>query len=135
MSAALLTGALGYGASLVLFLLAVRAIGAARQAAYFATAPFIGALLAVPLLGERPPAAHLFAGAVMALGIIVVVRARHAHPHVHEPLVHEHAHVHDAHHVHAHDASVTEPHSHAHRHERLEHDHSHLPDIHHRHDH
>jgi len=133
--AALVTGALGYGASVVLYLLAVRALGAARQAAYFATAPFVGAVVAVPLLGDRPLPAHLAAAALMALGALLVTRARHAHPHVHEPLEHEHAHVHDAHHAHEHDGPAAEPHSHVHRHGRLAHDHPHLPDLHHRHGH
>lgn len=42
-SAAMLVGLLGYGASLVLFVLALRGLGAARTGAYFSTAPFIGA--------------------------------------------------------------------------------------------
>ncbi len=134
-AAALLTGSLGYGASLVLFLLAVRAMGAARQAAYFATAPFIGALLAVPLLGDRLPPSHLMAGALMAVGIALIIRAHHAHAHLHETAEHEHAHVHDEHHAHVHDGPVAEPHSHLHRHPHLFHDHPHLPDIHHRHGH
>src|SRR6185437_4558376 len=40
-------GLLGYGASLVLFMLALRHLGTARTGAYYATAPFIGAVLAV----------------------------------------------------------------------------------------
>src|SRR6266542_51586 len=51
--AALAVGAVGYGASIVLHLLATRGVGAARQAALFATAPFIGAIVSLPLLGER----------------------------------------------------------------------------------
>lgn len=133
--AALVTGAIGYGASIVLFLLAVRAVGAARQAAYFSTAPFIGATVAVPLLREHPPAAHLAAGALMAIGTVVIVRSRHAHPHLHESVEHEHAHVHDDHHPHLHEGPVAEPHSHVHRHAPLHHDHPHLPDVHHRHGH
>jgi drug/metabolite transporter (DMT)-like permease len=132
---ALVTGSLGYGASIVLHLLAVRSLGAARQAAYFAMAPFIGAVVAVPLLGDSLPPAHLAAGALMAIGIAFIVRARHAHAHLHEAVEHEHAHVHDEHHSHVHDAPVTEPHSHVHRHAPLFHDHPHLPDIHHRHGH
>lgn len=132
---ALGTGALGYGASIVLHLLAVRSLGAARQAAYFATAPFIGALVAMPVLGERLTAAHLASGALMGFGIAAIVRAHHAHTHVHEPEEHEHAHVHDEHHRHAHEDAVAEPHSHLHRHAPLFHDHPHLPDPHHRHGH
>ncbi len=132
---ALLTGAFGYGMSLVLHLLAVRSLGAARQAAYFATAPFVGALVAIPLLHDHLPAAHLAAGALMAVGIAVIVRAHHAHGHEHEPVEHEHAHVHDQHHAHTHQEPVTEPHSHPHQHAPLVHDHPHLPDTHHRHRH
>jgi drug/metabolite transporter (DMT)-like permease len=133
--AALVTGSLGYGASIVLSLLAVRAVGAARQAAYFATAPFIGATVAVVLLRERPSEAQLVAGAIMAAGVVLIVRTRHGHAHLHEPVEHEHAHLHDAHHAHVHEEQVTGPHSHVHRHARLVHDHPHLPDVHHRHDH
>ncbi len=133
--AALATGALGYGVSLVLHLLAVRSVGAARQAAYFATAPFIGAVAAVPLLGERFGAAHLLAGALMAAGLAALLRARHGHLHAHAALEHEHAHVHDEHHAHTHDGPTDEPHSHPHRHAALVHDHPHLPDVHHRHPH
>ncbi len=134
---ALLTGAFGYGMSLVLPLLAVRSLGAARQAAYFATAPFVGALVAIPLLHDHLPAAHLAAGALMSVGIAVIVRAHHAHGHEHEPVDHEHAHVHvhDQHHAHTHQEPVTEPHSHPHQHAPLVHDHPHLPDTHHRHRH
>ena len=132
---ALLTGALGYGLSIVLHLLAVRSLGAARQAAYFATAPFIGAVLAVPLLHDRLAPVDVAAGGVMALGIGLILRTRHAHEHVHEPVEHEHAHLHDEHHVHTHEEPVTEPHSHPHQHGTLVHEHPHAPDTHHRHRH
>jgi len=135
LAAMLATGFLGYGVSILLHLLAMRQLGAARQAAYFATAPFMGALASVPILGERLGAAELGAGAVMAVGVVLLLRARHQHRHVHEPLEHEHAHQHDQHHRHQHDGGVDEPHSHPHRHPRLEHDHPHLPDPHHRHGH
>src|SRR5262249_27086498 len=57
----LLLGSVSYGASIVLFFLALRALGAARVAAYFATAPFVGALAAVPILGDRLRGADLAA--------------------------------------------------------------------------
>src|SRR6185312_1591485 len=50
--AAGLVGLIGYGVSLVLFVLALRHLGAARTGAYFSTAPFIGAALAVIAFGE-----------------------------------------------------------------------------------
>jgi len=133
--AALAVGFGGYGVSIVLHLLAVRGMGAARQAAIFATAPFIGAMVAVPVLLEHLGARDLGAGAVIAAGIAVLLRASHEHLHVHEALEHEHAHVHDDHHRHEHAGQAADPHSHPHGHPPLMHDHPHLPDLHHRHGH
>ncbi|HWE23386.1 MAG TPA: EamA family transporter [Myxococcales bacterium] len=132
---ALAVGAAGYGASIVLHVHAMRALGAARQSAVFATAPFVGALLAVPLLGEPLGSRDAVAAAMMAAGIVLLLREKHAHAHVHEPLEHEHLHVHDEHHQHSHGDGGTEPHSHVHVHERLEHAHPHASDLHHRHRH
>ena len=132
---ALAVGALGYGASIVLHLVATRGLGAARQAALFATAPFIGALISVPLLGERLTVRDVVAGSLMAAGLAAVLRARHAHLHAHEALEHEHAHAHDEHHRHDHRGAVAEPHSHVHTHAPLVHVHPHTPDAHHRHGH
>jgi multidrug transporter EmrE-like cation transporter len=133
----LVVGFLGYGASLALFILALRHLGTARTGAYFATAPFVGALLAVPLFGEPVTLRLLVAGALMAFGVWLHLTERHEHEHAHEPLEHEHPHVHDAHHRHAHgpDDPVGEPHTHRHRHARLVHRHPHYPDLHHRHGH
>ncbi|HSM94301.1 MAG TPA: DMT family transporter [Anaeromyxobacteraceae bacterium] len=134
-AATLVTGFFGYGVSIVLHMLAIRELGAARQGTLFATAPFAGALAALPILGERLSARALLAGGAMAAGVALMVRARHGHLHTHEPLAHEHLHTHDAHHPHAHDDPVAEPHSHPHVHEPLAHDHEHTPDAHHRHAH
>jgi len=134
---ALLLGLLSYGASVVLDAYALRLVGAAREAAYFATAPFVGAMAA--LLGWREPLALLDLAALglMALGVAALLRERHAHLHEHEPLAHAHLHVHDAHHQHAHgpEDPAGEPHSHFHQHAPLVHDHPHVPDLHHRHRH
>jgi drug/metabolite transporter (DMT)-like permease len=132
---ALLIGALSYGASLLLDMHALRLLGAAREAAYFATAPFLGAALAIPLLGAAPGATEMGAGILMVAGVLLLARERHNHVHTHEPLEHDHAHVHDDHHRHAHEGVVTEPHSHPHRHDPLTHEHPHVPDLHHRHRH
>jgi len=136
LAGALATGSLGYGVSIVLHLLALRHIGTARQAAYFATAPFIGAAAAVPILSERLTWKEVGAGLVMAAGVTLLVRARHGHPHRHDVVEHDHAHVHDEHHDHCHsEGAPPEPHSHPHRHATLAHDHPHQPDPHHRHRH
>jgi drug/metabolite transporter (DMT)-like permease len=128
-------GSVSYGLSMVLHLRALRLLGAARQAAFFATAPFIGAALAIPILGERPTAFAAFAGILMVSGALLLVRARHSHLHDHAPLEHEHLHVHDEHHQHPHEGPVTEPHTHPHRHVSLTHRHPHVSDVHHRHPH
>ncbi len=128
-------GSLSYGASILLDMYALRVLGAAREAAFFATAPFMGAALAVPLLGDRFGVGEGGAALLMACGVVFLVREKHSHGHIHEPIQHEHMHVHDEHHQHAHEGPVEEPHSHVHRHEPLTHEHPHLPDLHHRHRH
>ncbi len=136
--AAAALGAVSYGASVVLDAYALRLLGAAREAAYFATAPFLGAILATVVLDERLSAIDMAAMAAMIGGVVLLLRERHAHSHRHEALMHEHAHAHDdEHHRHEHAAGVdgAEPHVHLHRHETIEHDHPHTPDAHHRHDH
>jgi EamA-like transporter family len=133
--AAAVLGFFAIGVSLVLFILALRHLGTARTGAYFSLAPFIGASLAVLLLGESVTPQLLGAGALMGLGLWLHLSERHEHDHVHETLDHEHAHVHDAHHHHHHDQQVTEPHSHQHRHRPMRHKHVHYPDLHHRHPH
>ncbi len=130
-------GFLGYGVSLVLFVLALRHVGTARTGAYFSVAPFIGAVISILVLGEAFTVSVGVAGVLMGVGVWLHVRERHQHMHQHEATEHEHLHVHDAHHQHAHDASDPpgEPHLHRHRHGELVHSHPHFPDIHHRHSH
>jgi drug/metabolite transporter (DMT)-like permease len=130
-------GLIGYGVSLVLFVLALRHLGTARTAAYFSAAPFIGAVLAVALLGEPVTASLLFAAALMGVGLFLHLAERHEHQHDHAPLTHEHRHSHDLHHRHRHRAEDPpgEPHTHLHSHPRLTHRHPHYPDLHHRHEH
>lgn len=134
---AMLVGLAGYGLSLVLFVLALRGLGSARTGAYFSTAPFIGAAVAILLLGEPAPMQFWIAAGLMALGVWLHLTERHEHLHTHEPMAHSHSHVHDAHHLHVHDFECNgrEPHSHWHRHEAITHKHPHYPDIHHRHEH
>jgi drug/metabolite transporter (DMT)-like permease len=135
LAGALVTGALGYGLSIVLHLRATRVLGAARQGALFAAAPFAGALASIALLAERPGWREAAAAAAMAAGILAVVRARHGHVHAHDPLSHDHAHVHDEHHSHPHPPGTPEPHAHPHVHAPLVHEHPHVSDTHHRHGH
>ncbi len=133
----LAVGLLGYGVSLVLFVLALRGLGTARTGAYFSTAPFIGAALALGVLGEGASPTLWLAAALMGVGVWLHLTEHHAHAHTHEPLVHTHRHTHDAHHQHAHDGEPVgeKPHEHPHTHAPLHHSHPHYPDTHHRHSH
>jgi drug/metabolite transporter (DMT)-like permease len=138
--AAALLGFASYGASLVLFVVALRELGTARTGAYFSVAPFFGALLAVAWLGDPVSARLLAAGVLMAIGVALHLSERHQHGHRHEPLLHDHVHLHgagDLHHAHLHNPPVPAGtrHAHAHQHENLLHSHPHFPDAHHRHRH
>lgn len=134
---ALALGAVSYGASVVLDAYALRFVGAAREAAYFATAPFIGALLSVSLLGDTLHVRDAVALALMVVGVILMLRERHGHAHVHSELAHDHLHTHDEHHRHAHQPNDPpgDRHAHPHDHPPLTHDHPHVSDLHHRHRH
>ncbi len=134
--ALLACGALGFGASLRLYLRAQRDLGAARTGSLFALAPFVGVVLAV-LSGERPAWFGLTAAAaLMAFGVVLHVGEGHGHPHVHPEVEHEHAHRHDdGHHLHTHETMPAGEHTHRHRHAALAHDHPHADDVHHRHEH
>lgn len=129
-------GATGYGASLYLYMLAQRRIGAGRTGSVFALAPFIGAALAW-VLGDRHAGELAIVAAVLfAVGVYLHVSEKHGHRHVHEPIEHEHMHRHDdGHHTHTHVPPFLGEHSHWHHHGRLEHDHEHAPDVHHVHVH
>lgn len=130
-------GFFGYGVSLVLFVLALRHLGSGRTGAYFSTAPFIGAALAVFMFREPITPTLIAAAILMGIGVWLHLTERHEHRHTHEATEHEHRHIHDEHHQHAHTPGDPsgEPHTHQHKHVPLVHTHAHYPDLHHRHGH
>lgn len=136
-AAAGVVGFLGYGVSLVLFVLALRHLGTARAGAYFSVAPFFGAMLALLLQGDPLTWQLSVAGTLMAIGVWLHVTELHGHAHAHEHLEHTHNHSHDDHHRHGHESGWDgrAPHVHSHVHEPLTHAHTHYPDVHHRHPH
>ncbi|VVO66688.1 hypothetical protein PS903_01061 [Pseudomonas fluorescens] len=133
----LVLGFVGYGISLVLFVLALRGLGSARTGAYFSTAPFLGAAIAILALGEPVSLSFWAAAVLMGIGVWLHLTESHSHEHQHLPMTHEHRHVHDEHHQHEHsfEWNGTEAHSHVHDHAQIQHSHPHFPDIHHRHTH
>ncbi|APD49180.1 EamA family transporter [Synechococcus sp. CS-602] len=141
-------GTVGYGLSIWLDLLALRHLGAAREAVVFATAPFVGVLFSVLALREAFTGAMAMASALMLLGVAVLLKEHHAHWHRHQAFRHAHRHKHDPvvgdlHHSHLHpegspstgNAQQGYWHAHEHQHEPIEHYHPHVSDAHHRHRH
>ena len=61
-------GFVAYGLSIFFYVHAQRLLGAARTSAYYAVAPFIGALLSLVIFGQMPPYTYFIALGVMALG-------------------------------------------------------------------
>jgi drug/metabolite transporter (DMT)-like permease len=69
----LVLGLACYGASLVLFVLALRHIGAARTGASFSIAPFIATATSLAVFRERPGTAFMIAAVLMAIGVWLLV--------------------------------------------------------------
>lgn len=140
---ALVIGIIGYGLSITLWVAGARDLGAARGQLVFATAPFIGAIVAWAVLGEAIATRQVVSIAIAAVGLSYVLRSDHTHEHHHPALEHEHEHRHDDghHHDHRHGEGHDElgdpaiRHTHRHRHRQLVHSHPHVPDLHHRHTH
>jgi drug/metabolite transporter (DMT)-like permease len=136
LAGSLVLGFVAYGLSLVLFITAMSAVGTARAGAYFAVAPFVGAVVSIAL-GEPVTWSLALAGALMGVGVWLHLTERHEHEHTHLALEHSHLHTHDAHHQHEHAEPVAAGtrHTHNHSHEPVTHGHEHYPDAHHRHGH
>ena len=132
---AAVVGFLGYGLSVVLFVVALRTLGAARTGAYFSVAPLFGVVISLAIWPSAPGLLFWVSAALMGLGVWLHLTERHTH--THEPLWHSHPHQIDAHHPHAHDAAWEGQTSdvHLHQHEALTHTHAHYRNIHHRHPH
>lgn len=132
--AALILGFFSYGISVIMFIFAMRSLGAARTSAFFGSAPFIGTIISLILFRELPGINFILSIPVMIVGAIVILWEDHHHIHNHDRFEHNHRHTHDDnHHTHNHDKKENKEHTHFHIHDELEHEHSHVPDIHHRH--
>jgi len=121
-------GAIGYGASLVCYLLAQRTFGVARTASVFAIAPFFGASLAIFTSPGERVTLNYAALALMLAGAYLHASERHVHAHRHHSLAHDHVHRHDEpHHMHGHATPIDGSHGHPHTHPETSHTHEHLP--------
>ncbi|MCR5151149.1 MAG: DMT family transporter [Clostridiales bacterium] len=120
-AAALMLGFVAYGLSIFLYVRAQNTLGTAKTSAYYAAAPFIGALLSFVFLKES--LSWLFAAAliVMLAGSALVVA---------DTLIRQHSHIHNHTFSHTHDGTT---HTHMVVHE---HEHSHyITDDNHNHHH
>jgi drug/metabolite transporter (DMT)-like permease len=72
---ALLLGSCCHGFALLSFVLAIQRLGAGQTTAYFALAPFVGATVAVLVLGEPVSARLIVAAGLMACGVIALMTA------------------------------------------------------------
>lgn len=70
----LLVGALGYGFSLVVFLLSLRSVGVVQTGAWFGFSPFIGAGLSIVVLKEPLTRSFLFSAIILFLAMIALRR-------------------------------------------------------------
>lgn len=70
---ALLLGFVAYGLSIFTYIRAQKTLGAAKTSAYYATAPFIGALLSFAVLREALTVSYIVALIVMIAGTALVV--------------------------------------------------------------
>lgn len=102
LSQVMLLGFFGYGLSIVLFVLALRNLGASRTGAYFSTAPFIGSILSLILFPASFSINIFIAGLFMSFGVYLHLTEKHSHEHSHGDLVHTHEHYPDAEHQHTH---------------------------------
>lgn len=120
--AVMLLGFVAYGLSIFLYIRAQRDLGAAKTSAYYAVAPFVGALLAFVINGEKLTVMYFVGLAFMLVGTVFVVYdtmvKHHIHGHTHT-IVHTHngvTHTHVINHEHEHNHFGNEI-KHRHRHE------------------
>lgn len=136
MVGALVVGGFGYGMSITLWVAGARDLGAARGQLAFATAPFVGAIVAWTVFADPVATQEVVSLVIAAIGVSFVLGSDHLHEHRHVAVEHDHEHVHDdGHHAHDHPPRELVRHQHVHRHEAWTHMHPHVPDLHHRHEH
>ena len=70
---ALLLGFIAYGLSIYTYIYAQRYIGAAKTSAFYALAPFIGALISLALFPKTPELLFILSFVIMALGAFLAI--------------------------------------------------------------
>ncbi len=117
--AAMTLGFIAYGLSIFLYVRAQNILGAAKTSAYYAIAPFVGAILSFVFLHEQLSWMYLVALIVMIVGSVLVVA---------DTLIRHHTHLHQHTFTHTHDGTThthTVTHSHNHNHYVTDNNHGH----------
>ena len=70
----LLLGFVAYGLSIYFYIFAQRDLGAAKTAAFYSIAPFLGVFFSMALLGETPGVQFYLGFAVMAAAAVLLIR-------------------------------------------------------------
>lgn len=109
-AAALALGFVAYGLSIFTYIRAQKTLGAAKTSAYYAAAPFIGALLSLVILRETLSASYFAALIIMIIGTAFVIADTLGHKHTHEH-THTFTHTHDGS---THTHTITHSHEHGH---------------------
>lgn len=119
--AVMLLGFVSYGLSIFFYIRAQRGLGAAKTSAYYAIAPFVGAILSFVFNSEILTAMYFISLIFMVIGTVYIVRdtiiKNHTHIHTHV-ITHTHngsTHTHVITHEHPHDHFSDEE-NHFHRH-------------------
>lgn len=101
---AMAVGCVSYGISIMLFIVAMRGLGAARTSAWFGIAPFAGVLLSFLVFHDLPGLRFFVALPLMIAGAALLFGEEHSHVHSHAAVEHEHPHFPgDVEHGHSHD--------------------------------
>lgn len=124
-AASFLLGFVAYGLSINFYIRAQKNLGAAKTSAYYSVAPFLGAVLGMLILGERPAVPFYFGFVIMVIATTLMVKdtvsLQHTHEHTH---IHSHEHRHGDF-VHTHEHEHAHQHTHIHGEEETVHTHSH----------
>jgi len=120
-ASALILGFIAYGLSIFFYVKAQHELGAAKTSAFYALAPFVGALLSFIILQESLTKYYILALFLMIAGSALVATdtliLNHTHMHIHA-ITHTHdgdTHTHLVNHSHFHKHIIEERHDHSHK--------------------
>lgn len=133
---ALILGFVSYGLSICLYINAQKNLGAAKTSAFYSTAPFLGVIFSIFILGEKPDIKFCISLLIILISTgfmikdTITLQHTHEHEHIHNhehrhgDIVHTHEHSHKHIHIHIH-SEKTEDYEHFHNNNELK-NHKHI---------